>query len=168
MIFHGIRSFLDIYYELKIIDDFFFFYFKFYNRYVTFNYFPDKAIDLLDETCGRIRGEMWYEPEVITRTRDKLSELEVKEVSISKEQEKQVELLIIRQKISECREKLKKLVEQDEKENKIIQELNKAKREMLQAEKALINYQQKEIDLTKAAEFKYSIIPILKSKVDRL
>ncbi|CAI2161603.1 17150_t:CDS:1 [Funneliformis geosporum] len=168
MILHGIRSFLEIYYELKILDDALFSAVKFSQRYLTTKYLPDKAIDLLDETCGRIRGEMWYEPEMITRTRDKLSELEVKEVSISKEQEKQVELLIIRQKISECREKLKKLVEQDEKENRIIQELNKAKREMLQAEKSLINYQQKEIDLTKAAEFKYSIIPILKSKVDRL
>src|SRR3954469_2336329 len=119
MILHGIRSFLEIYYELKILDDALFSAVKFSQRYLTTKYFPDKAIDLLDETCGRIRGEMWYEPELITRMRDKLSELEAKEVSISKEQEKQVELLIIRQKISECREKLKKLVEQDEKETKI-------------------------------------------------
>jgi ATP-dependent Clp protease ATP-binding subunit ClpB len=63
---------------------------------------------------------------------------------------------------------LKELVEQDEKENKIIQELNKTKRELIQAEKELLNYQQKEIDLGKAARIKYSIIPVLKDKVGRL
>jgi ATP-dependent Clp protease ATP-binding subunit ClpB len=92
----------------------------------------------------------------------------MKEMSISGEQERKVELFVLRQEISECQEKLKELVERDEKENKIIQELNKTKRELIQAEKELLNYQQKEIDLDKAAKIKYSIIPVLKDKVGRL
>lgn len=92
----------------------------------------------------------------------------MKEVSISKEGEKQIELLALRQEIFECRQKLRELLNQDEKESGIIKELNRAKEELIQAEKDLTNYQQKEVDLTKAAEIKYSIIPVLKSKIDRL
>ncbi|CAG8476740.1 881_t:CDS:1 [Ambispora leptoticha] len=92
----------------------------------------------------------------------------MKEMVISKEEGKQTELLILRQEISKYRKKLKDLMEQDERESKIIQELNKAKREKVQAERELINCQQKEVDLTKAAKIKYSIFPIIESKIDRL
>jgi len=58
MILHGIRNYLEIYYELKILDEALLAAIKFSQRYLTTKYLPDKAIDLLDETCGRIRGEM--------------------------------------------------------------------------------------------------------------
>ncbi|CAG8550694.1 5520_t:CDS:1 [Paraglomus occultum] len=168
MILHGIRNYLEVYYELKILDESLVSAVKLSQRYLTTRYLPDKAIDLLDEACGRVRGEMWYEPEIITKTRNKLRELEMKEMSISKEEEKPTELFVLRQKISEYRRKLKELIEQDEKENRIVQELNKVKRELIQAEKQKISYQQKEIDLTKAAELEHFIIPVLKSKINRL
>jgi ATP-dependent Clp protease ATP-binding subunit ClpB len=57
LILHGIRNYLEVYYELKILDDALFFAIKLSQRYLTTKYFPDKAIDLLDETCGRVRGK---------------------------------------------------------------------------------------------------------------
>ncbi|CAG8476713.1 880_t:CDS:1 [Ambispora leptoticha] len=58
MILYGIRNYLEVYYELKILDEALFSAVKFSQRYLTTKYLPDKAIDLLDEACGRIRGEM--------------------------------------------------------------------------------------------------------------
>jgi len=95
----------------------------------------------------------------------------MKEMSISQEKEKlPVELLIFSQErgIAKKREKLKELEEQDKRESRIVQELNEIKRELAQAEKELITYQQKEFDLNKAAEIKYATIPLLKDKVSRL
>ncbi|CAG8794911.1 24105_t:CDS:2, partial [Racocetra persica] len=52
-ILQGIRDYFEIYYELKIYDDSLLAAVDFSQRYLTTTYLPDKAIDLLDETCGR-------------------------------------------------------------------------------------------------------------------
>lgn len=167
-ILHGIRNYLEIYYELKILDEALIAVVKLSQRYLTTTFLPDKAINLLDETCGRVRSEMWYEPEIVERIRRKIRNLEMEEVAASQEKEAKAKLFLLQQEISEQKKKLSELIEQDEKENRAIQELNKTKKELAQAEKSLTIYQQKEIDLNKAAEIKYSIIPLLKEKTRRL
>jgi ATP-dependent Clp protease ATP-binding subunit ClpB len=57
-ILYGIRNYLEIYYELKILDEALIAVVKLSQRYLTTTYLPDKAIDLLDETCGKVRSEM--------------------------------------------------------------------------------------------------------------
>ncbi|CAG8811036.1 33393_t:CDS:1, partial [Racocetra persica] len=125
-------------------------------------------IDLLDETCGRVRSEMWYEPEMIEKTRLKLRELEIKKAALKKEKDQETEVFNLEQEIKKQRAKLSELLELDHQENQIIQELNRAKKELAQAERELVIYQQKEIDLTKAAELKYSTIPANQAKVNEL
>lgn len=58
MILNGIRGYFEVYNKLKILDSALFSAVKLSQRYLTTKYLPDKAIDLLDETCGRIKGEM--------------------------------------------------------------------------------------------------------------
>ncbi|CAJ0894885.1 3623_t:CDS:2, partial [Entrophospora sp. SA101] len=126
-ILHGIRSYFEIYYELKIYDEALLAAVNFSQRYLTFAYLPDKAIDLLDETSAT--GE---------------------------ERKNEAEVFNLQLEIKKQRGKLEELLELDQKENKIIQELNQAKKQLAQAERELVIYQQKEIDLTRAAE-KYFI-----------
>jgi len=57
-ILQGIRNYFEIYYELKIYEEALMAAVKFSQRYLTATYLPDKATDLLDETCGRVRSEM--------------------------------------------------------------------------------------------------------------
>jgi ATP-dependent Clp protease ATP-binding subunit ClpB len=57
-ILRGIKNHLEIYYELKIKDDAVIAAVRMSQRYLTDTYLPDKAIDLLDETCGRVRSEI--------------------------------------------------------------------------------------------------------------
>jgi ATP-dependent Clp protease ATP-binding subunit ClpB len=57
------------------------------------------------------------------------------------------------------------LTQQDEKENAIIQELNKAKKDLAQAQKNLENYQQVILDYNKAGEIKYQLLPQLEAKI---
>ena len=57
-ILQGIRNYFEIYYELKIYEEALVAAVKFSQRYLTATYLPDKAIDLLDETCGRVRSKM--------------------------------------------------------------------------------------------------------------
>src|SRR4051812_27764643 len=51
-ILRGIRNYFEIYYELKIFDEALKAAVEFSQRYLTTTYLPDKAIDLLDETCA--------------------------------------------------------------------------------------------------------------------
>jgi ATP-dependent Clp protease ATP-binding subunit ClpB len=158
----GIRNHLEIYYELKIYDEALLAAVDFSQR------LPDKAIDLLDETCGRVRSEMWYKPEIVEKTYQKLRGVEI-EARMFKEREKdEIKLFKLQQEIKKQQEKLKRLLDLDNKENKIIQELSLAKKELSQLERELVDYQQKDIDLAKVAELKYSNIPFQKEKVKKL
>ncbi|MEG7979098.1 MAG: ATP-dependent Clp protease ATP-binding subunit [Mollicutes bacterium UO1] len=167
-ILHGIRNYLEIYYELKIYDEALIASVKFSQRYLTTTYLPDKAIDLLDETCGRVRSEMWYEPEIIEKTKRKLRELEINMAALREEKQNEVKEFSLQQELKNQRKKLEELLELDKEENKIIQELNKVKRQLAHAERELITYQEKEIDFTRAAERRYATIPALKEKVKQL
>lgn len=165
-VLRGIRSHLEIYYELKIYDEALLAAVNFSQRYLTSSYLPDKAIDLLDETCGRVRSEMWYKPEVVENTYQKLREIEMR---MFKDEEKdEIKLFKFQQEIKKQQEELKRLLELDNKENKIIQALSLAKKEMAQSERELFNYQQNDIDLAKVAELKYSTIPFQREKVKKL
>ncbi|CAG8561336.1 8326_t:CDS:1, partial [Paraglomus occultum] len=167
-ILHGIRNYLEIYYELKIYDEALLAAVNFSQRYLTTTYLPDKAIDLLDETCGRVRSEMWYEPEIIEKTRRRLRELEMNMAAVEKDKKNEPEAFNLQQEIKKQREKLEELLELDRKESKIIQELNHTKKELAQAEREFVIYQQKEIDLAKAAELRYHAIPSQKERIKKL
>jgi len=79
--------------------------------------------------------------------------------ALEKEKKTEMAAFNLQQEIKKQRRKLEELLELDQKENKIIQELNQAKKALAQAERELIIYQQREVDLTKAAELRYSTIP---------
>jgi ATP-dependent Clp protease ATP-binding subunit ClpB len=167
-ILYGIRNYFEVYYELKIYDEALVAVVEFSQRYLTTTYLPDKAIDLLDETCGRIRSEMWYEPEKIERTRKRLRELEITLADVREEKQSEADIFSIQQEIKRKREQLEELLEQDQQESEVVQKLNMVKRELIQAEKELVVYEEREIDFAKAAERRNSIIPSLKKKIAEL
>ncbi|RIB05521.1 hypothetical protein C2G38_2219451 [Gigaspora rosea] len=89
-----------------------------------------------------------------------VTNLKIKKAALEKEKDQETEIFNLEQEIKKQRTKLDELLELDHQENQIIQELNQAKKELAQAERELVIYQQKEIDLTKAAELRYSTIPV--------
>src|SRR5205085_1512820 len=165
-ILHGIKNHLEIYYELKIQDDALEAAVHMSQRYLTASYLPDKAIDLLDETCGRMRSEMWYEPEAIIQTKKKLQELEIRQTLLS--QGENGGLLDLQQEIVSQKKKLQELEQQDQKESGIIQKLNNYKKKLAQTKKELVNYQQMAVDYNRAGEIKYYLIPQLEKEINNL
>ena len=165
-ILRGIKNHLEIYYELKIKDNAMVAAVRMSQRYLTDTYLPDKAIDLLDETCGRVRSEIWYEPEIISQTKKKLQELEIRQSSLSVGDEQ--ELLELKQEIISQNKKLEELIRQNQKESDIIQELNNKKKNLAQARWDLDDYQRVKADYNKAGEIKYYLIPELEKKIGDL
>ena len=66
---------------------------------------------------------------------------------------------ILPQKIAQQKQKLTELTQQDHQENTCLQQLNQAKKNLVQAQKDLENYQRITIDYNKAGEIKYQFIP---------
>ncbi|CAI2162674.1 6818_t:CDS:1 [Funneliformis geosporum] len=88
--------------------------------------------------------------------------------AIRKEENNEEKIFNFQQAIKKYEKKLSELLKQDQKESKIIQELSVVKRELTQAEKELIFYREKEINLEKADERRNSTIPILKKRIEEL
>lgn len=168
-ILYGIRKHLEVYYGLKIYDEVLLTAVKLSQRYLTTAYLPDKAIDLLDETCGRVRSQMWYEPVEIEEIRQKLNELEINKSSLLVEKEKnKIASQLCQAEINQWTQKLSNLIEQLKVEDQIMHQLNQKKEELVQAEKELFYYQSEKFDFAKVREKKYSTIPLLQKEIKQL
>src|ERR1700687_4090389 len=55
------------------------------HRYITDRFLPDKAIDLVDEACARLRTEIDSLPAELDEITRRVTRLEIEEVSLAKE-----------------------------------------------------------------------------------
>ena len=140
------------------------------NRYIQDRFLPDKAIDLIDEACAMIRSEVESMPTELDVISRKIMQYEIEEKSLEREGEgdpkTQKRLQNIRNELSRLRQEFQdmKLKWEDEKKN--IEKIQKLKEKIdevnAQIEKAERNY-----DLNKAAELKYSTLPNLKKLLEQ-
>jgi len=139
------------------------------NRYITDRFLPDKAIDLVDEACATIRVEMNSMPTELDAVTRRLMQLEIEEQALKMEKDdaSQKRLAILQEELAEQREKANNLkmkweIEKEE-ANKIRnkrEEIDRAKRELEQAEA--------DYNLEKAAELRHGRIPALEQELKEL
>ena len=139
------------------------------NRYITDRFLPDKAIDLVDEACATIRVEMNSMPTELDAVTRRLMQLEIEEQALKMEKDdaSQKRLAILQEELAEQREKANNLkmkweIEKEE-VNKIRnkrEEIDRAKRELEQAEA--------DYNLEKAAELRHGRIPALEHELKEL
>ncbi len=110
-ILKGIRSKYEAHHGVTITDKAITAAAKMSSRYITDRYLPDKAIDLIDEACSRVRLGAFTPPEDIKKIEKELEEIsaEKKEAINSQDFEKAATL---RDKEKELKENLEKLREE--------------------------------------------------------
>lgn len=165
-ILQEVAVYLETYYKLSVSLEALQATLDFSSRYLTNKFFPDKAIDLLDETCARVRSEMWYQPEVIGIAKKNLEKLE-EEKNFLEVQNDAASLWFWKQKIEKQRRTLQQLILQDESEKSLIQEINLVQEELEQLESNLKVFQQAQ-DYVQASKIKYETIPLVKQRVQQL
>ena len=139
------------------------------HRYISERFLPDKAIDLIDEACAKIRTEMDSMPTELDQLNRRLLQLEIEEAALKKEedeasknrlQELQMELSNIQEK----RRSLKSLWDNEksavEKERNLRNQVEETKKKMAMAEKAH--------DLNELAALKHGILPELEGKLKKI
>lgn len=136
------------------------------NRYITDRYLPDKAIDLIDEACSRMKIELSSKPEELDELDRRIIQIKIELAALKKENDEHS-----KKKITHLTEELEKLESKSydmkakwQAEKSKLQQAQKLKEEL---ERARIDLERAERDanLAKASELKYGIIPEIMKKI---
>lgn len=139
-------------------------------RYITDRFLPDKAIDLIDESCASIRMEIDSLPvelDVITREKNRL---EMERISIEKEDksiENDTRLQEIKSKIASLNEQEIGLSDKWKDEKKSLDRLKELKDKKVKLETQKDRYQT-EGNLEEASKIQYQTLPEIEKEIQEL
>jgi ATP-dependent Clp protease ATP-binding subunit ClpB len=86
-ILRGLRERLEVFHGVKIQDSALVAAVTLSHRYITDRFLPDKAIDLVDEACARMRTEIDSMPAELDEITRRVMRLEIEEAALAKEDE---------------------------------------------------------------------------------
>jgi ATP-dependent Clp protease ATP-binding subunit ClpB len=165
-ILRGIKDKYELHHGVRITDGSIVAAAKLSDRYIQNRFLPDKAIDLMDEAASRIRMEMESKPEEIDELDRRIIQLKIEESALEKEGDAKSRdrLAVLREELANLEQESSELTtrwqnERDkiEAEGKIKEELDAARIELEQAQRAG--------DLAKAGELSYGLIPQLEKRL---
>ena len=136
------------------------------NRYITDRFLPDKAIDLVDEACAMIRTEMDSVPAELDDIRRKVTQLEIEERALKKEDDKlsQDRLQKLREEMANLKEKQREMEARLESEKEAVNEITALKQDRERLNFELENAQHR-YDYEKAAKLQYQEIPEIERRI---
>lgn len=139
------------------------------DRYVTTRFLPDKAVDLLDEACSKIRVQLSSQPEAIDKLARRRAYLEVEVKALSKEQDKasKQRLEEAQKELSAVNEELAPLKARYDQERTLIEDLKSAKQK-LQELKRKLEVMEARHDVDAAADLRYEAIPGVMQRIQSL
>ncbi|MCC8419191.1 MAG: ATP-dependent chaperone ClpB [Rickettsia endosymbiont of Glossina mortisans submortisans] len=165
-ILRGIKEKYELHHAVRISDSAIVAAATLSNCYITDRYLPDKAIDLIDEACSRMKIELSSKPEELDELDRRIIQIKIELAALKKENDEHS-----KKKIIHLTEELEKLESKSydmnakwQAEKSKLQQAQKLKEEL---ERARIDLERAERDanLAKASELKYGIIPEIMKKI---
>ena len=136
------------------------------HRYISDRFLPDKAIDLVDEACSRLRIEIDSMPTEVDDVRRRIVQLEIEREGLRKETDpySRERLSVLEKELAALNEKFTALKAHWEAEKNAIGQLRslKEKLERARTEQAAA---ERSGELNRAAELKFGIIPSLDKEI---
>lgn len=168
-ILRGLKEKYELHHGVRVADAALVAAAKLSSRYITNRFLPDKAIDLVDEACASIRVQLDSQPDAIDEMDRKLLRLQVEEMALKKEKDKEstARLAVVREEIKRTKEELTKLRTRFEKEIgkvKKLKELN-AKLDSLRQK---LEEAERRMQLDVAADLKFYAIPNTEEQLRQL
>lgn len=165
-ILRGIKDRLETYHGVQIQDKALVEASVLSDRYISGRQLPDKAIDLVDEACARIKTQMNSMPSELDDMLRRLMHLEIEEAALVKEKHDQKRLDEVRKTIADLREKTDAL------KTRWTEEKNSANlagklREQIEQAKIKMEKAEREYRLDAAAEIKYGELPKLEAELKK-
>lgn len=167
-ILRGIKEKYEIHHGVRIADAALVAAAELSNRYITSRFLPDKAIDLVDEAASKIKMEISSRPVEIDQLERKITQLQIEKEALKKESDgdSKRRLESIASELTELEADRDKLVGQWESERGGIDLVNRTKQDLEDA-KYEMDKAERDGNLEKAAEFKYSVLPALEDKLNQ-
>ncbi|MBC3888272.1 ATP-dependent chaperone ClpB [Acetobacterium paludosum] len=168
-ILRGLKDTYERYHGVQILDTALVAAATLSDRYISDRFLPDKAIDLIDEACAKIRTEMDSMPEEMDEVRRKMMQLEIEEVALKKEKDtlSKERLGRLQKELAEYKERFNAMSMQWDNEKKSADTLKSLQEELNQLsyerEKAI-----REGDYRKASELEYGLIPEKTAKIEEI
>ncbi|MDQ1575939.1 MAG: ATP-dependent Clp protease ATP-binding subunit ClpB [Microbacteriaceae bacterium] len=165
-ILRGLRERLEVFHGVRIQDSAMVAAATLAHRYITDRFLPDKAIDLVDEACARLRTEIDSMPAELDELTRRVTRLEIEEAALAKESDKgsKARLAELRKELADLRTEADAKRAQWEAERQAIRKVQELRSRLEQlrreAEEAERNY-----DLNRAAELRYGILAEVERKL---
>jgi ATP-dependent Clp protease ATP-binding subunit ClpB len=165
-ILRGLRERLEVFHGVRIADNALVAAVTLSHRYITDRFLPDKAIDLVDEACARLRTEIDSMPAELDELMRRVTRLEIEEAALAKEEDpaSKARLEELRRELADLRAEADAKRAQWDAERQAIrrlqelrEELDRARREAEEAER--------QYDLNRAAELRYGQIAELERRL---
>ncbi len=165
-ILRGLKERYEVHHGVRIRDGALISAAKLSNRYISDRFLPDKAIDLVDEAAAKLNIEVTSKPQVIDEVDRRILQLEMERLSLSKEERKDSKLrrANIDSEMAQLKEKQNELMTAWEQEKGAVSVMQKLK-ERIDTIKVDIETSEREYDLNRAAELKYSELPKLEKQL---
>ncbi|WP_415822062.1 ATP-dependent chaperone ClpB, partial [Mycobacterium senriense] len=165
-ILRGLRERLEVFHGVRIQDGALVAAATLSHRYITDRFLPDKAIDLVDEACARLRTEIDSMPAELDEITRRVTRLEIEEAALAKETDpaSKARLDELRKELADLRADADARHAQWDAERQAIRRVQELRGQLEQlrheAEEAERNY-----DLNRAAELRYGQIRELERKL---
>jgi ATP-dependent Clp protease ATP-binding subunit ClpB len=165
-ILRGLRERLEVFHGVKIQDSAIIAAVTMSHRYISDRFLPDKAIDLVDEACAKLRTEIDSMPAELDEMTRRVTRLEIEAAALEKEEDpgSRARLEELRRELAELRSEADAMRAQWEAERHAVrrlqelrQEIERVRREADQAER--------DYDLNRAAELRHGVLPELERRL---
>lgn len=165
-ILRGIKERFEKYHNVHIKDEALVSAVQLSSRYIQDRFLPDKAIDLLDEACARIRTEMDSCPQELDEIQRQVRRLEIEEIALKKEKDpnSRKRLEELQKELAEKKVKADAMTAQWKEEKAALEDVRKVRSE-LDGARSRHERAVSEGDLNEAARLQYGVIPSLEKKL---
>ena len=169
-ILRGLKEKFEQFHGIRITDNALVAAAKLSDRYITDRYLPDKAIDLLDEACAKLKTEINSMPTELDELTRQVTQLEIERQALKKEEDEasKKRLTDLEKDLSNKKEKQKEMLAQWEKEKNTVEEIKKLQGKLEKAKLDFEEYSNRNIDYEKAGQIKYQIIPQLEAQLEAM
>jgi ATP-dependent Clp protease ATP-binding subunit ClpB len=165
-ILRGLRERFEVFHGVKIHDGALVAAATLSHRYITDRFLPDKAIDLVDEACARLRTEIDSMPAELDEITRRVTRLEIEEAALAKETDpaSKARLEELRKELADLRAEADAMHAQWDAERQAIKRVQEL-REQLERLRHEAEEAERRYDLNRAAELRYGEITELERKL---
>jgi len=172
-ILRGLKSRYELHHGVRIRDDALLAAAKLSSRYIPDRFLPDKAIDLVDEACAKLKIELTSKPTILDEIDRKVIQLEMERLSLKSDAEIGTDVGVdnrlrkLDEEINDLKLQSDDLTIKWEIERGGVDKLQELK-EAIAAVKLDIDKAERDYNLSEAAELKFAKLPKLEEELEKV